>query len=194
MEQRRWRHHRLDLLLTRQRNYSSEWLPNHYSTRGIYTVEIINTLLALYRIGQSEAAEPFRRALDGSFLAGPGPGSTGYVINPDGTYKPHTDFSDTSSIYVRNVVEGLFGVQLQGGENRIVLQPSFPPEWDHASICCPPVAYQYTCDGNTETMAVQTPRKLSPTIRLRARQAEIATVTVNGKPAKYAMESGIGLA
>ena len=174
--------------------YSSEWIPNHYSTRDIYTAEIINTLLVLYRTGQAEAAEPFRRALDGSFFTGPGPGSTGYIINPDGTYKPHTDFTDTSSMYIRNVVEGLFGVQMRGVENRIVLQPSFPREWEHASIRCPAVEYQYAWDGNAETMAIKTPRALSPTIRLRAHRAEIAKVTVNGEPAKYAVEPGIGLA
>lgn len=174
--------------------YSSEWLPNHYSTRDIYTGEIINTLLALSRIGQSEAAEPFRRALDGSFFAGPGPGSTGYIINPEGTYRPHTDFTDTTSMYVRNVVEGLFGVGMLAPENRVILQPSFPREWKHASIRCPAVEYQYTWDGGTETMAIQTPRELRPTIRLRARRAEIAKVTVNGQPARYRTELGIGMA
>lgn len=174
--------------------YSSEWLPNHYSTRDIYTGEIINTLLALYRIGQSEAAEPFRRALTGSFFTGPGPGSTGYIINRDGTSLPHTDFTDTTSMYVRNVVEGLFGVRMQAPENRMIVQPSFPLEWDHASIRCPAVAYRYTWDGATETVVIQTPRELRPTIRLRARRAGISTVAINGKPATYGIEPGIGMA
>lgn len=175
--------------------YSSEWLPDHYSTRGIYTAEIINALLALYMTGQSEAAEPLRRGVDGSFFAGPGPGSTGYVIHPDGTYKL-TDFNDTTSMYVRNVVEGLFGVRMRAPDKRVILQPSFPLAWDHAAIRCPAVEYQYRWkngDG-VETMAVRTPRNLMPTIRLRARRAEIDTVTVNGEPAKYDIEPGIGMA
>lgn len=174
--------------------YSSEWLPDHYSTRGIYTAEIINTLLGLYWVGQSEAAEPYRRAIDGSFFSGPGPGSTGYVINPDGTYKPHTDFTDTTSPYIRTLVEGLFGVRMIAPDNRIILQPVFPREWDHASIRCPAVEYRYIWNGSTERMRIKTPRELIPVIRLRARRAEIVQVTVNGKPAKYEIEPGIGYA
>ncbi len=96
--------------------FAAPWSPHLFlrsgcrtttAPRDIYTAEIINTILALYRIGQAEAAEPFRRAIDGSFFAGPAPGSTGYIINPDGTFNPHTDFTDTTSMYVRNVVERL---------------------------------------------------------------------------------------
>ncbi len=174
--------------------YSSEWLPDHYSTRGIYTAEILNTLLALYRIGHSEAAEPFRRVIDGSFFTGPAPGSTGYVIQPDGVHRSHTDFTDTTSMYIRNVVEGLFGVQMNAPDNRIVLQPAFPREWDHASIRCPAVAYRYTWDGKSERLSVKTPRKLAPTIRLRARRAGIAKVTANGPAVTHAVEPGIGCA
>jgi len=86
--------------------YSSEWLPNHYSTRGIYTAEILHSLIAMYRTGQSEVAEPLRRAVDGSFFSGPGPGSTGLNIRPDGAYAPPTDFTDPLSLYLRNVVRG----------------------------------------------------------------------------------------
>jgi len=171
--------------------YSSEWLPNHYSTRDIYTGEIINTMLALYRIGQAEAAEPFRRALDGSCFAGPAPGATGYIINPDGTFKPHIDFNDSTSMYVRNVIDGLFGVRMQAPDRRITLQPAFPMKWDHASIRCSAVEYRYNWDGRTESMAIKTARELSPTVRLRARRADISAVTVNGKPAKYDVEPGI---
>lgn len=172
--------------------YSSEWLPDHYSTRGLYTAEIVNAMLAMYRIGLTDAAEPFRRAIDGSFFAGPAPGSTGYVMRPDGTFKPHTDFTDTTSMYVRNVVDGLFGVRMQAPDERITLQPAFPLEWDHASISCSAVEYQYTWDRSTEIMTIKTARSLTPTVRLRARRADISAVTVNGKPAKYDVEPGIG--
>jgi hypothetical protein len=174
--------------------YSSEWLPNHYSTRDIYTAEIINTLLALYQTGQAEAAEPFRRAIDGSCFAGPGPGSTGYVTNPNGTYKPHTDFTDTTSMYVRNVVEGLFGVRMNAPERRLTLQPCFPKAWDQASIQCPFVDYQYSWDGTAETMVIKAPNGFGTTIRLRARRAEIASVTVNGRPAEFSTQPGVGCA
>ncbi len=174
--------------------YSSEWLPNHYSTRDIYTAELINTILALYRIGQAEAAEPFRRALDGSAFAGPAPGSTGYIINPDGTFKPHTDFNDVTSMYVRNVVEGLFGVQMQAPDEHVILQPSFPLEWDKASIHCPAVNYEYTWDGRIERMTIGTAQSLTSIVRLRARRADILSVTVDGKPSRYTIEPGINCA
>ncbi len=174
--------------------YSSEWLPNLYSTRGLYTAEIVNTLLAWYRIGQTEAAEPFRRAIDGSFFAGPAPGATGYKINPDGTYTPHTDFSDLTSIYVRTVVDGLFGVDMQAPDERVTLQPAFPREWASASIRCRPLEYQYTWDGERERMSIATTGPLRHVVRLRARTAEIRAVTLNGRPVDYSVEPGIGCA
>ena len=174
--------------------YSSEWLPNHYSTRDIFTGEILNTLLALHRIGQGDAAEPFRRAIDGSYFTGPAPGSTGYVIARDGVHRPHTDFTDTTSMYVRNVVDGLFGLQVFAPDNRVVVQPSFPSDWKHASIRCPAASYEYTLDGATERLALKTPVARAATIRLRARSAEILKVTANGKPVEHTVEPGIGCA
>ncbi len=174
--------------------YSSEWLPNQYSTRDLYTAEIINMLLGMYLIGQSEMGEPYRLAIDGSFFTGPGPGSTGYAMNPDGTHRPHTDFTDTTSPYIRTLVEGLFGVQMNAPDNRVILQPVFPREWSHASIRCPAVGYRYTWNGSTERISIKNPRELIPSIRLRARRAEIVQVTVNGKPANYEIEPGIGYA
>ncbi|MFO1530205.1 MAG: hypothetical protein U1F77_10880 [Kiritimatiellia bacterium] len=174
--------------------YSSEWLPNHYSTRDIFTGEILNTLLALYRIGQGDAAEPFRRAIDGSYFTGPAPGSTGYVIGRDGVHRPHTDFTDTTSMYVRNVVDGLFGLQVFAPGNRVVVQPSFPSDWKHASIRCPAAAYEYTLDGANERLVLKTPVARAATIRLRARSAEIRKVTANGTPVEHTVEPGIGCA
>ncbi len=174
--------------------YSSEILPNHYSSRGIYTAEIMHMNLALYLIGQSETAEPFRRAIDGSFFSGPGPGSTGLFLNPDGTYVPPIDFSDPMSLYGRNVVGGLFGVKMDAPNKRIILQPSFPLAWEYASIKSPSVSYEYTRDGRSETLSIETPRQLTPTIRLRARYASIKKVTINGKPVEYLVEPGIGYA
>lgn len=172
--------------------YSSEWLPSHYSTRSLYTGEMINTILALYKTGQSEAAEPFRRAIDGGFYAGSSMGWAGMEFTPDGTFRSPVDFTDTTSMYVRNVVEGLFGVRMNAPENRITLQPSFPADWNKASIRCSVVDYQYDWDGVAETMDIKTPQALSPTIRLRARRAEIAGLTINGQPGTYETEPGVG--
>lgn len=174
--------------------YSSEWLPDHYSTRDIYTAEIINTLLTLYRIGQSEEAEPFRRALDGSFFTGPAPGSTGYRIEPDGTYIPHTDFTDVTSMYIRNVVEGLFGIQMHAPNEHVILQPSFPLEWNKVSIHCPAINYEYSWDGQIDGMIISSRQPLTLTVRLRARRANISAVMVDGKPSRYTVEPGINCA
>ncbi len=174
--------------------YSSEILPNHYSTRGLYPQEIIDALHAMYLIGDSEAAEPFRRGIDGSFFAGPGPGSTGLGLLADGRYDANSaiDFTDPVSLYLRNVVEGLFGIRMDAPGKRIVIQPSFPLSWDRASIQSPAASYEYARDGQAETLRVTTPRPLETTIRLRARHATIERISVNGKPVTHTIEPGIG--
>jgi hypothetical protein len=120
-----------------------------------------------------------------------------HMKTPDGLYENflnawNTDFTDTTSMYIRNVVEGLFGIRMNAPDGSVTLQPGFPLDWDKASIRCPAVAYRYTWDGGTETMVIQSPQQLRPTIRLRARRAEISGVSVNGKAAEYMIEPGVG--
>jgi len=77
---------------------------------------------------------------------------------------------------------------------RLVIQPSFPLAWKHASIDCPVVSYEYAWDGRVDSLLIKTPRPLSPTIRLRARFASIKHVAVNGESAGYTVDPGIGYA
>ena len=89
---------------------------------------------------------------------------------------------------------GHFGVRMQAPNKRVILQPSFPLEWEHASIRLPALEYQYTWQDGVETLTIKTPSELKPTVRLRARRAAIDGITVNSKPAEHKVEPGIGLA
>ena len=104
------------------------------------------------------------------------------------------DFTDTSSMFVRTVVEGLFGVQINVPDGWALVQPSFPTDWESASLRTVDAGYEYNRMGRAETLKVQTARPLRYRVRLRARSAEVLGVEVNGEKKGFNIQPGVGWA
>ena len=174
--------------------WSSNWLPPLYSSHGLYPQETINLLLGYYRLGLADKADTLLKGIEASFFMGPCPGGIAHNQRPDGTHHGSTDFTDTTSMFIRTVVEGLFGVQMNVPEDRVTVQPCFPRDWDHASIRAADIAYEYTWDGTAERIHIRTPKRLAYQVRLMARTARVDSVRLNGAEARFQWEPGIGRA
>jgi len=172
--------------------WSSNWEPPLYSSLGIYPQETINLLLCYYRLGLTEKADELLRGVEASFVRGPCPGGIAHNQRPDGTHFGSTDFTDTSSMFVRTVVEGLFGIRMDVPHGRVTVQPGFPREWRHAEIQAADLGYLYALDGHKERLEITTLRKLAYEVRLLARRAEVRGARVNGAPVEFRLEPGIG--
>ena len=174
--------------------WSSNWLPPLYSSHGLYPQETINLLLCYYRLGLADKADALLKGIEASFFMGPCPGGIAHNQRPDGTHHGSTDFTDTTSMFIRTVVEGLFGVQMNVPEDRVTVQPCFPRDWDHASIRAADIAYEYSWDGTAERLHIRTPKRLAYQVRLMARTARVDSVRLNGAEARFHWEPGIGRA
>lgn len=172
--------------------WTSNWLPNVYSSRGIYTAETINLMLTYYRLGLTEQARDLQAGVDANLFAGPGPGVLSYIQNQDGSQSGHVDFTDVTSMYVRTAVEGLFGIKMDVPNQRATIQPAFPQDWEYASIDTDYLAYDYHKDGAKETMVIHSEKSLAYDIRLIAKDTKIKSVKINGSAVDYSLEPGIG--
>ena len=164
------------------------------SPGGPYWQETINLLLCYYRLGLTDKAHTLLKGIEASFFMGPCPGGIAHNQRPDGTHHGSTDFTDTTSMFIRTVVEGLFGVQMNVPEDRVTVQPCFPRDWDHASIRAADIAYEYSWDGTAERLHIRTPKRLAYQVRLMARTARVDSVRLNGAEARFQWEPGIGRA
>ena len=175
--------------------WSSNWLPPIYSTHGLYPAETLNLILCYYRLGLSEKADGLLRGIEAAAFFGPCPANLAVTQRPDGSTRgSHVDFTDTSSMFVRTVVEGLFGVQMNVPDGWALVQPSFPTDWESASLRTVDAGYEYNRMGRAETLKVQTARPLRYRVRLRARSAEVLGVEVNGEKKSFSIEPGVGWA
>ncbi|MGP4039737.1 hypothetical protein ACTWP4_07535 [Gracilibacillus sp. D59] len=172
--------------------WSSNWLPNVYSSRGLYTAESTNLMLTYYRLGLVEQAKDLQAGIDANLFKGPGPGVLSYVQNQDGSQSGHVDFTDVTSMYVRTTVEGLFGIKMDVPNNQATIQPAFPREWDHASIETDYLGYDYSYANDMETIIVNSEKALEYKINLIARSTKIKSVKINGKDVDYSLNPGIG--
>ncbi|MBI4027550.1 MAG: DUF4450 domain-containing protein [Verrucomicrobia bacterium] len=172
--------------------WSSNWLPPLYSSHGLFPQEMIHLLLCYYRLGLAAQAEALLDGIMASFLAGPCPGAFTHWVFPDGRQKGSTDFTDATSMFLRTIVEGLFGVQMDAPNDQVTVQPCFPRDWKHASIEAKDIACRYTWDGAVESIRISTPRKLRYQVRLMARTSKVTEVKLNGARVSFRLEPGIG--
>lgn len=172
--------------------WSSNWQPPVYSSMGIYPGELINLLLAYYQAGKPEAAEELLRGILFALYNGDGPGSLSHMLNEDGTNLGHRDFTDVTSMFVRTIVEGLFGIRSNGVDGQISIRPMFPREWQTASIASPTCSVDYHWDGVNETIKLTSQGKYDYQLELLARKTKVQQVLVNGLEVNYSLRAAVG--
>ena len=93
----------------------------------------------------------------------------------------------------RAVVEGLFGIQPQRPEQRVVLCPQFPLDWPAASIETPHFGYTWRRLPAGESLDWRASEATSVRLRLPLRAARVDQVRVDGQAATSVVEPGVGL-
>ena len=88
----------------------------------------------------------------------------------------------------------MFGIHPDLHRGELELKPEFPADWDHASFRNPDFSLDWETDGNTEHLAFRSMVPARMTVRLKARRTRISGVLVNGSPAAFTIEAGIGCA
>ena len=172
--------------------WSSNWYPRTFCACGLYPGENIHLAWAYFKTGQTaEAMDLLRGIVDAHFM-GDVPGAVVHNLNGTGMSDGSPDFTDIVSMYLRLVVEGLFGIHLQLLENRIQIAPEFPAEWNHASMQTKELSLKYVRQDLVEQLEFTCDRPGVRSFKLAMRGATVKAVTLDGEPAKYRIEPAIG--
>ena len=172
--------------------YSSNWYPKKYSTCGVFSAENIHLALAYFQVGLKEKGFEILNAIVDVYFTGKNPGLASHVLTGRGAADlGDLDFSDVSSMYLRLIVEGLFGIRFKLLDDIIEIAPNFPADWTHANIELKDISLSYFRDGCQENFTVYCESKARKRIRLPLRSTMIEEVLLDGTPVEYAMEAGV---
>jgi len=170
---------------------TTHWFPYSWSINNVAFAEVAHTALAYWQAGRyDEAYKLFKSSvLDGMYL-GSSPGNIGQISYYDKARgECYRDFGDPVGMYSRVMIQGLYGIKPDLLNNRIVIQPGFPSDWDHAKLETSDISYQYKREENTSVYNVVNRLKENAEIDLRfkAEKSQIKSVLVNGKPHEWSL-------
>ena len=87
---------------------------------------------------------------------GGSPGNFGQVSTYDAARgECYRDFGDPVGVASRVIVQGLFGILPDMMNDRVVLRPGFPSDWEYASFETSDIAYDFKRKGNKDVYEVQ---------------------------------------
>lgn len=172
--------------------WSSNWYPQNYSSCGLYAAENAHLAWAYFACGLAEEGYDILRALVDAHFMGYTPGTVAHCLSGSGYNSGSPDFPDFISMYVRLIVEGLFGVRFNLLQQQIVISPNLPKDWVQARLRVTDIDVEYGRDGQKETLKIQTDVPGSRIFRLPLCSSGITSVTLDGQRYEYRIEPAVG--
>ena len=172
---------------------TSDWTPYCWSTNNVAFAEVWHTALAYWQSGRSEAAFKLFKSsvLDGMYL-GNSPGNFGQISFYDAARgESYRDFGDPIGMFSRALVQGLFGIEPDALNDRLVIRPGMPAGWSFASFSTPDVSFDYKRAGAEERYSISQslPKLLNLELHLKAEFDRVKSVSVNGKLAVWRVDT-----
>jgi hypothetical protein len=168
---------------------TTNWMPYTWSINNVALAEVMHTALAFWQSGQTQKAFPlWRAALIESMYLGSCPGNMQQLSFYDAFRgELYRDFADPTAMVVRSLTEGLFGIRPEAMNNKLVIQPGLPHEWEHASLRLPDIAIEYKREANTHHYKVRQNflKMLDLTFKFPIKKMAIRKVLVNGQEVQW---------
>ena len=164
---------------------TTNWHPYTWSINNVALAEVLHTTLAYWQAGQTQKAfNLWKSALLESMYLGASPGNFQQLSFYDAMRgELYRDFADPIGVAARTLVEGLFGINPDALDGTLMIRPSLPREWNHASLRIPDISYTFirkqNIDRYTIVSAFSKPMELK--FQARADKDSIHSVTVNNK-------------
>ena len=167
----------------------TNWQPYTWSLNNVVIAENLHTALAYWQGNRREEAfQLWRSVLLESMYLGSGPGNFHQLSFYDAIRgELYRDFADGIGMVARTLMEGLFGIQPDALNKRLVIKPGFPVEWNSASIQTPDISFDFERTGDREVYVIKqnTYKHLGLQLIIPAVKDNIAEVLVNGKSVKW---------
>jgi hypothetical protein len=181
---------------------TSNWVPGHWSVREWFGGDNFSIALGYFLSGQGDDGWS---VLQGTMLESmygdlKDPRTKKpFAVNlksPGGLSKSKAaiDFNDVITMFARSVVEGLFGFNPDYPNGIVRITPSFPADWDRASIQTPDFSLKHERVGDADRYDVELTRPAKLSLRLPVRAESVTEVTVNGQPVPVLIEPWAGCA
>ena len=171
-------------------SYCSNWLPKKYSTYGIFPSENAHLALTYFKLGLKEMGKKILDGIVDCYFTGKNPGMAGHVQSARCTADlADLDFTDVSSTYLRLVVEGLFGIRINTLENRVLIAPNFPDDWDNASLSLKDISLTYNKKGTQEIFDICCERSEKKLIKIPMKSSGVEAVLLDGKAVDYTFKA-----
>ena len=166
--------------------WTSNFVPAIWSVRERWPGDNHHLALAYFQAGLAEDAWD---VFQGTFLH---TAFDGLVPGDFGAAAGGTDFGDSTDMFARTLVEGLFGYAPDRPAGRVRVTPQFPPEWDRARLRTPDVHLNFNRRGAVTTLEIELTEPARLEIRLPVCARGIVAVTVGGRPVRWTAQAGFG--
>ena len=166
--------------------WTSNFVPGIWSVRERWPGDNHHLALAYFQAGLAEDGWDIFR---GAFLL---TAFDSLVPGDFGAPAGGTDFGDSTHMFARTLVEGLFGYAPDRPRGVVRITPQFPFEWDHARLQSPDVHLRYYRQGEAISLDVELTEPSRLEVRLPVAAQGVSAVTVDGKPGRWKTEPGFG--
>jgi len=133
---------------------TTNWFPYVWSTNNVAHEEVANMALAFFKAGLGDAGYKLLLSdiIDEMYL-GLCPGNFGQISYYDkARSEAYRDFGDNVGITSRAIVNGLFGIIPDALNGKCIIRPSFPEDWNEASIRTPYLSYKFKRENGEQVV------------------------------------------
>ena len=125
---------------------TSNWMPYSWSINNVAAAEVMHTALAYFEAGRADEGYQLMKAnIMDQMYYGQSPANFGQISHYDAARgECYRDFGDCIGISSRTLLQGLFGIIPQALDDKCIIRPGFPAEWDSASVKTPYLSYKYS--------------------------------------------------
>lgn len=173
----------------RDKNYytlsTTNWQPYDWSINNVALAENLQTALAYWQAGRNEDAfRLWKGNLAESMYYGISPGNFEQLSHYDAFRgELYRDFADPIGVAARTLTEGLFGVYPKLLENKILLKPGFPKDWNFAELKLPDWEFKFNQNSKKAEYFFKSnySKPVALEMQIPVNHTQIQSVKVNGK-------------
>jgi hypothetical protein len=200
MRYTKWEMERLLFPFGGEMRYSTNFVPGMWSVRELYHGDNFAMALGHFLGGMNdEGWDIFRGTMLETMYHDP-KAKAGYsredgsfgrpnIRSPGGLSHPNCgiDFNDITTMFARALVEGLFGWRPDYPKCLVTIAPSFPWDWDRASIATPDFSLSYRRANDAENYRAKLRRPARMRFNIPVRAERVLYALVDGKAARFSI-------